>query len=139
MRTAALMIAAFLLTACASQDPERQQAVDEAVQAVRDFIEVRGLGEVAKMPSASRDSWESIENYFLIYEGRRDTFLVEFNRRCYELDDNTRIVADERREAGIVRSRFDTIRGCRIHRLYALTEDEAEELRNLGEAPGERN
>lgn len=139
MRTAALMIAAFLLAACAGQDTERQQAVDEAVQAVRDFIEVRGLEEVAKMPSASRDSWESIENYFLIYEGRRDTFLVEFNRRCYELDDNTRIVADERREAGIVRSRFDTIRGCRIHRLYALSEDEAEELRNLGEAPGERN
>jgi len=139
MRTAALMIAAFLLAACAGQDTERQQAVDEAVQAVRDFIEVRGLEEVAKMPSASRDSWESIENYFLIYEGRRETFLVEFNRRCYELDDNTRIVADERREAGIVRSRFDTIRGCRIHRLYALSEDEAEELRNLGEAPGERN
>ena len=139
MRTVTLIIAAFLLTACAGQDTERQQAIDEAVQAVRDFIEVRGLAEVAKMPSASGDSWESIENYFLIYEGRRDTYLVEFNRRCYELDDNTRIVADERREAGIVRSRFDTIRGCRIHRLYALTADEAEELRNLGEAPGERN
>lgn len=139
MKTRALMIALVLLTACASQDTERQQAVDEAVQAVRDFIEVRGLDEVAKMPSGSRDSWESIENHFLIYEGRRDSYLVEFNRRCYELDDNTRIIADERREAGTIRSRFDTIRGCRIHRLYALTADEAEELRNLGEAPGERN
>jgi hypothetical protein len=139
MRAAALIIAAFLLTACAGQDTVKQQAIDEAVQAVRDFIAVRGLEETAKMPSASSDSWESIENYFLIYESRRDTFLVEFSRRCYELDDNMRIVPDERREAGIIRSRFDTIRGCRIHRLYALTADEAEELRNLGEAPGERN
>lgn len=139
MRTAVLMIATTVLAACAGQDSQRQEAIDEAVQAVHDFIAVRGLEELAKMPSSSRDSWDSIENYFLIYEGRREVFLVEFNRRCYELDDNTRIVPDERREAGIVRARFDTIRGCRIHRIYALTADDAEELRNLGEAPGERN
>lgn len=139
MRKAVPMIAATLLAACAGQDTERQQAIDEEVQAVRDFIAVRGLEEVAKMPSATTDSWESIEDHFLIYEARRDTFLVEFSRRCYDLDDNTRIVADQRREAGTVRARFDTLRGCRIHKLYALTADEAEELRNLGEAPGERN
>lgn len=139
MRKVVLMTAATLLAACAGQDTERQQATDEAVQAVQDFIAVRGLQEVAKMPSANSDSWESIENHFLIYEGRRDTFLIEFSRPCHELDDNTRIVADQRREAGTVRARFDTLRGCRIHKLYALTADEAEELRNLGEAPGERN
>ena len=139
MRKAVLIFATTLLAACAGQDTERQQAVDEAVQAVQDFIAVRGLEEVAKMPSANSDSWDSIENHFVIYKGRRDTFLLEFSRRCYELDDDARIVADERREAGTVRARFDTLRGCRIHRIYALTADEAEELRNLGEAPGERN
>jgi len=139
MRTAALMIAAIALAACAAQDSQKQQAIDEAVQAVHDFIAVRGLEERAKMPTSSRDSWDSIENHFLIYAGRRDVFLVEFSRRCYELDDYSTIVPDKRRDMGAVRARFDTIRGCRIHKIYALTEDEAEELRNLGEAPGERN
>jgi len=139
MRTAALIIAAFLLTACAGQDTEKQQAIDEAVQAVQDFIAVRGLEEVEKMSTSSRDSWESIENHYLVYKGRRDSYLVEFSRHCYELDDDSRIIPDERSQMGTIRARFETIRGCRIHKLYALTAEEAEELRNIGEAPGERN
>ena len=138
MKTAPLMIAAALLAACAAQD-EKDQSTQDAVQAVRDFIEVRGLDELDKMPSSSSDSWESIENHFLIYKGRRDTYLVEFSRRCYELDDNTRIIADKRWDGNIIRARFDTIHGCRIHKIYALTEAETVELENLGEAPGSRN
>lgn len=139
MKTITLMIALTALAACAGQDEKKQQAADETVQAVRDFIAVRGLEERDKMPSSSGDGWESIENYFVIYKARRESFLVEFNRRCWELDDNTRIVADERRDAGAIQARFETLRGCRIHRIYALSPDEADELRNLGEAPGERN
>ncbi|MDH3612830.1 MAG: DUF6491 family protein [Gammaproteobacteria bacterium] len=138
MKFAPLMIAATLLAACAAQD-EKDQSTQDAVQAVRDFIEVRDLEELDKMPSASSDGWEAIDNQFLIYRGRRDAYLVEFTRRCFELDDNTRIVADRRWDANVIRARFDTIRGCRIHKIYALTEAETVELENIGEAPGSRN
>lgn len=138
MKIMSVAIAALLLAACAGQE-ERQQERDKNVEAVRDFIELRSLEEVDKMPTSPQDSWTGIENHFLIYRARRETYLVELNRRCYELDDNTRIVPDERMDANYIRARFETIRGCRIHRIYALTELEAAELENIGEAPGSRN
>ena len=46
---------------------------------------------------------------------------------------------DKRHDANTIRSRFDTIRGCRIAEIYALDEVEAEEIKNIGEAPGTRN
>jgi len=137
MKTTILILAAAALVACASQ--EEEQSRQDQVQAVRDFIEVRELEELDKLNSDSSDSYQSIENYFLIYEGRRDMYLVEFHHRCWELDDNTRIVADVRHDSNKIRARFDTIRGCRIQKIYALTEAEAVELENLGEAPGSRN
>lgn len=137
MKMLTMVIAAMLLAACAGQEERAQSRQD--VQAVRDFIELRDLEELDKLRTSSGDSWTSIESQFLIYKGRRDTYLVAFNRRCFEMEDNTRIVADERRDAKYIHARYDTIRGCRIHRIYALTEAEAVELKNLGEAPGSRN
>ena len=139
MRTALTIALTAALVACAGQDSKEPSEADKAVQAVRDLIEVRGLQEVDHMRSSGRDSWESIDNWFLIYKTRRDTYLVEFDRRCWELDDDARIVADERWDSNKVRARFDTIRGCRIGKLYALDEDDVAELENIGEAPGERN
>ncbi len=133
------IVATATLVACAAQDTTSQDAEEGAVQAVRDLIEVRGLQEVDRMPSSTRDGWTSIESRFLIYKGRRESFLVEFNRRCYELDDETRIVADERWDSNNIRARFDTIRGCRIHKLYALSAEDVAELQNIGESPGSRN
>lgn len=129
-----LMLAA--LAACAAQESERAKAED---QAVRDFIEVRGLEELDKLRSTSSDSWQKIAGKFIVYETRRDSYLVEFARRCHELDDNTRIVADERWDSDEIRARFETIRGCRIHKIYALSEADATELKDIGEAPGRRN
>ena len=138
MRMLPALIATAILGACAAQE-EREKQIEEAVQAVRDFIEVRDLSAIDKMPSSSSDSWESIENHFLIYRGRKSSYLVEFSRRCYELDDDTRIVADKRWDSGHIHAKYETIRGCRIHRIYALSEAEAEEVSRLGEAPGSRN
>jgi len=143
MKFAALVIAAMLLAACAGQDSKEESAGEasqqNAAQAVRDFIEVRNLAELDKMPTSSRDGWRSIEDEFLIYRGRKATYLVDFGRHCYDLDDNNRIVPDQRWDSNNIRARFDTIRGCRIHKIYALTEAEAAELENIGEAPGSRN
>ena len=139
MKAALLIVLTAALVACAGQDSKEPTEADKAVQAVRDLIEVRGLQEVDKIRSGGRDSWDSIDNWFLIYKTRRDTYLVEFDRRCWELDDDSRIIADERWDANVVRARFDTIRGCRIGKLYALSEEDVAELENIGEAPGKRN
>ena len=139
MKAALLIVLTAALVACAGQDSKEPTEADKAVQAVRDLIEVRGLQEVDKIRSSGRDSWDSIDNWFLIYKTRRDTYLVEFDRRCWELDDDSRIVADERWDANVVRARFDTIRGCRIGKLYTLSEEDVAELENIGEAPGKRN
>ena len=139
MKSVSLLIAATLLIACAAQDEQEAKSTQDEVQAVRDFIEVRRLEKLDKMPSTNSDSWQTIGNRFLIYKGRRASYLVEFSRRCYEIEDDTRIVADKRWDSHNIRSRVDTIRGCRIHQIYGLTENEAAELENIGEAPGSRN
>ena len=131
-----------LLLGCAAQDTQDTQdkpATQDEEQAVRDFVAVRDLEELDKLRSSSNDSWQVIGDEFIIYETRKADYLVEFTRVCYELEDNTRIVADIRREMNIMRSRFDTIRGCRIRKIFALTEAEAAELKQLGESPGSRN
>lgn len=136
MKIVMCVAVAVLLSACAAQDAEQRQ---EEYQAVRDFIAVRDLEELKKMRTALRDSWTSIDDRFIVYRGRRNQYLVEFARRCHELSDGSRIVPDERRERNAVRARTETIRGCRIKTIYALTEAEAEELESLGKAPGSRN
>ena len=128
-----------LIAGCAGQDEKDDPSTQDIAQAVRDFIELRELEEVDSMRSGMHDGWTQIDDTFIIYSARKDTYLVEFARRCYELRDNTRITPDKRWDANTIRARFDTIRGCRIHRIYALTEAEVAELENIGEAPGSRN
>lgn len=128
-----------LLTGCAAQDEQDEASSQDIEQAVRDFIELRELEPLDSLKSGSSDSWSEIDENFILYKGRRDTYLVEFVRPCYELRDNTRITPDKRWDPNMVRARFDTIRGCRIATIYGLTEAEVVELKNVGEAPGSRN
>lgn len=137
MQRLMLFVLLVTLAACATQQAEEVR--EEENQAIRDFIEVRGLEEVDKIRSDRGDGWERIADKFLIYRTRRDSYLFEFARRCYELDDNTNITPDVRSDPNTIRARFETLRGCRIHKIYALTEAEATELASIGEAPGSRN
>ena len=130
-----LTAASMLVSGCATQ--ERAVTQDEE-QAVRDYILVRGLEEVDRMRSSDRDGWHELDEYFIIYDTRRNTYLVEFNRACYELNEN-RVTPDLRREANTIRARFDTIRGCQVNKIFALTEADAAELKALGEIAGSRN
>ena len=113
-----------LLSACAAQD---EAITQDTEQAVRDFIAVRQLAETDKMRTSNNDRWEEIDQNFIIYSVRREVFLVEFARRCHELDEYP-VVPDVRNSGNTIRSRFDTIRGCRIARIFPLTEDEVAEL-----------
>ena len=128
----------ILLAGCAGQD-EKEASTQDIEQSVRDFIELRELEEVPSMRTGTKDGWTEINETFILYNARREIFLVEFARPCWELRDHTRITPDKRWDANTIRSRFDTIRGCRIHRIYGLTEAEVAELENIGEAPGSRN
>ena len=129
------MAAVILLSACAA---ERDMRTQDEEQAVRDYIAVRGLEEADRLRSGSADRWEEIEAHFVIYETRKDAFLIEFSRACYELSGST-VVADQRREKNTIRARFDTLRGCRIDKIFVLNEADVAELKSLGEIPGSRN
>lgn len=139
MKIAAATAAALFLTACASQDEQAEESTQDMTQAVRDFIELRGLEELVALKSGTNDGWQQLDDRFIIYSGRRETYLVEFHHPCYELRDNTRITPDKRWGSNTIRAKFDTIRGCRISKIYGLDEAEAAELENIGEAPGSRN
>ena len=140
MKQLVLVTMLAALYACAAQEGSQRETTEKIQnQAVIDFISVRELTEVDKMRSTERDGWDILTMTYLIYKTRRDRYLVEFARPCYELRDNTEVTPDLRANANIIRAKFDTLRGCRIARLYALTTEEADELKNIGEAPGNRN
>ena len=139
MKNIIFLLGLILLGGCAGQGEKDDPSTQDTEQAVRDFIELRELTEVPSMRTGSSDGWTEIDENFILYTARRDTYLVEFARACWELRDNTRITPDKRWDAGLIRARYDTLRGCRIHRIYALTEAELAELENIGEAPGSRN
>ena len=139
MKTLIYLLGLALIAGCAGQDEKDDASTQDIAQAVRDFIEVRELEELDVLRSGNHDGWTQIDETFILYRGRKDTYLVEFGRRCWELNDHTRITPDQRWDGNVIRARFDTIRGCRIARIYAVTEAEVAELENIGEAPGSRN
>ena len=131
-RVLVAMSAMYALAGCAASQPD----IDK--ESVEDFIEVRQLESVDAIRTTSNDSWKDLNEYQIIYTARREEYLVVFSRRCWELND-TRVTPDQRWDSNSIRARFDTIRGCRIDSIYKLSETEAEELEQLGEAPGTRN
>lgn len=135
MNKATLTLVAVVLTACGATD---EVVGNDKEQAIRDFIAVRQLTEVDNIRTANQDSFKEIDAWFVIYKKRREAYLFEFARACYELI-NDEIVADQRWGGNVIRARFDTLRGCRIHQIYVLTEAEVAELENIGESPGSRN
>ncbi len=134
MRPTYLVIALVLIVACSSTP----QVVVET-QTVRDYVEVGELEDVRHIRVYTHDSWSYLTEYFVLYEARTSDYLVEFRRRCRELRDNAVIVGDHRYDHNRLRVNEDTLRGCRIAKIYPLTEAQAIELRNLGKGPGEGN
>lgn len=127
-RLSTLIMIVASLYACTPTQPRPES------QAVRDYIAVAELEEVDRIRTtmAGQADYKLINDEFIVFETRDDNFLIEFRRRCHELLDDTRIPPDIRRDSNIIRSRFDTIRGCRIDRIYAIDEAQAEELVQLG-------
>ena len=134
MRVAFPMMVILTLCACISAPTHH---VD--TQAVRDYVEVGELESVDHIRTYHRDSMEYLSEFFILYEARTKEYLVEFRRSCREFRDNRAVAPDHRYDHNRLRAKEDTIRGCRIARIYPLTSAQAEELRNLGHAPGAGN
>lgn len=125
-----VLLTMTLLAACAAQPDTR------ANDAVADFIAVSELEELSKVRMWHQSSYKQITDRYIILKSHQDRYLVEFRRRCHELD-QVAIRPDIRHEANVLRPGFDTIRGCLINRMYAVDDAQAQELEQLGKAPGD--
>jgi len=137
------LLGALLLTvACASTSDGvsvKKQKVNVETQTVRDYVEVGEIEDVQHIRVWPHDSWSYLTDHFVLYETRNSEYLFEFRRRCRELNDNAMIVGDRRYDHNRLRVNEDTLRGCRIGKIYPLTKAQAAELRNLGKGPGAGN
>ena len=132
-RIAVLVMLSAFLAACAGT-PE----TPPDTQAIFDYVEVGELQEVDQLrTSLGRDAWAPLTRRFVIYTGRDGHFLLEFSHPCREMFDNTTITADKRYDRHTMRSGIDTLRGCRIDKMYPLTEAQAQELEGLVKIAGD--
>ena len=130
MKLLATVILLVLFGGCAaSSEPKISGAVS-------DYIKAAELEDQDSIRTMGNYSYHVISQRYVTVQALREDYLVEFVRRCHELDEY-RVTPDIRYEKNILRSRFDTIRGCRIGRIYSIDKGQAEELKNLGEAPGD--
>jgi len=127
------MAVVLVLGACAS---DRVYNVP-AEETVTDYVVANQLIEVNEIRKTDRDSWQYVNDRYLIYRGRPNDYLVELKHTCESLDDNsilppTDLIHDHR----YLRT-TDTFRGCIVERIYAISNNQRIELRNLGVSPGQ--
>jgi hypothetical protein len=120
MRTGIILSAiALALGACAGE-PVYKPPAD---QTVRDY----------------RDTWQYVTDRYVIYRSRMDDYLLEFKGSCDRLTDNSALPpADVIHDHRNLRA-SDTFRGCIVEKLYAISNDQRVELRNLGHSPGQND
>ena len=126
MRIAAMAAVLALVVGCTGT-PE----IPEDTQAVRDYVEVGELAQTDRIRTHGSDSWRPLTLHFALYSGRDGAFLLEFTRLCREMFDNTSITPDRRYDHNVMRRGIDTLRGCRIDRMYPLTEAQKQEIEAL--------
>jgi len=124
----------LFLSACATPQP----ATDRL--AVEDFIAVRGLERVdiiRTSNSLARDKMRYVNDYHMRYQSGQRHYLIAFIFRCP--NQYGTVATDVRGASNFLRARSDSIRGCRIARIYRMTKDESAQITKLGEPPGSRN
>jgi hypothetical protein len=128
-----VLVAASIL-GCASTPPEEESVIKQN-DAVDDYIRVAELPETDAIRKRGELHYAAVTEKYIVLSDRKNSYLAVFSRRCREPAGRA-VTPDIRRDANILRARFDTYRGCRIRTLYEITEGQAQELLGLGERPG---
>lgn len=119
-----VLVIAALLAGCGSTP-----AVAPAVEALRDFIAVSGFETADYVRVTRRFNYSYLNDYFVSAKDGSRHYLIEFRSRCFNL--RRQIVSpsmyDQRRDAGYLRESWDTIRGCRIDKIYPVPQAAFEE------------
>ena len=130
MKRYALLLALSLLAACATTNQE------ERINAVKDFIEVSELPKTDVIRTFDRLEQQVLNDRYVIVSTRKDQYLLEYAYTCREDPFTNQVKPDVRRDARAIYAGADTFRGCQIKTIYVITKDQAEEIKNIGEAPG---
>lgn len=130
-----LTVSALLIIAACSSTTQRPQEIE----AVRDYVVAAELEEVTQIRLREQMRYTYVNDRFVTIPTRRGDYLVELQRDCWELrrNDFTPEMVDVRHNQNVLRARFDTIRGCRIAKMYEITAAQRTELTALGDAPGD--
>lgn len=133
-----LIIAILVLVAgCASQ-PDGAPDIDEST-AIDDFVVINDLDAIDVARTTIGFDYEFLTERYVVVRTRNSYYLAQLFGRCPELMNvNADVQPDFRYDARAIRAGVDTIRGCRIKTMYEIDETQAQELRQIGEAPGER-
>lgn len=129
-----ILSAALLMAGCSSTSTQPKE-----IEAVRDFVVAAELPEVSKIRLSETLSYTYVNDRYVTVPTRRGDYLVELRRDCFELRRSTFTLemVDVRTSQNLLQARIDTIRGCQIGRIYEITEGQREEIRSLGDAPGD--
>jgi len=109
------------------------QVADENVP-IDDFIVVSELEPIKVARFRYQYHYTQLTEHYIVLVSRDDYYLVEFRRRCRELN-MLPIEPDVRYERNTLRAGADTIRGCAIRRIFAIDKSQAEELKSIGKGP----
>lgn len=131
MKIISMLGVIVLLSACATSSDQH------ITDAVADFIQVAELTPEDSIRTRRGYNYSIISERYVVLKSHKDYYLAEFTRDCRELHEQHRVPPDYRHDANVLHARFDTIRGCRIAKLYPIEEWQAEELKTLGDAPGD--
>ena len=132
MKYYATLVVLMLLAACATTGQE------ERINAIKDFIEVNELEKVDVIRTFfDQPDQHVLNDRFVIVSTRREQYLLEYPYPCRDDPLTRRPKPDVRRDSNAIYAGSDTFRGCQIRAIYPITEDQAEELKNMGKAPGE--
>ena len=138
MRITTILTATLILTACAGT-ATRVSSPGKELEAVHDFVAASQLVEVERLRLYDEIKMLYVNDHFIIIPERRGHHLIQFRSRCDELQERQWAAGmiDRRVSSRYLYSDHDTIRGCVIGHIYELSNAQLEELRYLGDAPGE--
>ncbi len=127
MKKLTILLAALVLAGCATTDD------GERPDPVADFIEVSDLEKVSAIKSIDQLESYVLDEYYVIVKARKAEYLLVYYSRC-QRDSRNRVTPDRRYDARALYAKSDTYRGCRIKAIYALSDAQAQELREIDTA-----